>query len=166
MPLLAWSEHALELFSDLSDDAVAKFMINYQFILIFPLLAFARFAWTFQSVLWNFTSNKTREFPTEKRIEQVCLVLHYTWLFSLAFNILSPVYAVLWYVFSQFFCGVFLSAVFTLNHSGMPVYSFEESNKIDFYELAISTGRNVEPTAFNRWFTGGLNYQVIYFDLD
>jgi fatty acid desaturase len=31
---------------------------------------------------------------------------------------------------------------------------------MDFYELAIRTGRNVAPSLFMNWFTGGLNFQI------
>lgn len=31
---------------------------------------------------------------------------------------------------------------------------------MNFYELAIRTGRNVYPSVFNNWFTGGLNFQI------
>ncbi|KAH9275106.1 hypothetical protein BASA83_002330 [Batrachochytrium salamandrivorans] len=54
------------------------------------------------------------------------------------------------------FVGVFLASVFSLNHNGMPVYSTADAQKMEFYEISIRTGRNVEPTHFNNWFTGGL----------
>ena len=42
----------------------------------------------------------------------------------------------------------------------MPVYDMDQAHAMDFYEIAIRTGRNVEPTHFNNWFTGGLNFQI------
>ncbi|KAI8911114.1 fatty acid desaturase-domain-containing protein [Gorgonomyces haynaldii] len=160
MPLLAWSEHALEMFSDISNDKMAEFMVSYQFILYFPLLSFARFSWAVSSAFWAFTPAKARDFPTLSGIEQAGLFVHYSWYIGSAFYFLSPAYAVSWLVLSQLFCGIFLATVFSLNHNGRPVYSFEECAKMDFYELAIITGRNVEPTKFNNWFTGGLNFQI------
>jgi fatty acid desaturase len=42
----------------------------------------------------------------------------------------------------------------------MPILDAEKARNLDFYELQIITGRDVQPNLFNDWFTGGLNYQI------
>ncbi|KAJ3253950.1 hypothetical protein HK103_007619 [Boothiomyces macroporosus] len=160
MPFLAWSEYAIEGFADLSDKDVAKFMVKYQPILIFPLLSIARLSWALHSILWNATSKRILEFPSLPTVERVLIGIHYVWYLGGAFLLLSPVNAIVWAVLVQVFCGIFLSTVFSLNHNGRPVYSIEQASTKNFYELAIVTGRNVTPGVFNDWFTGGLNYQM------
>ncbi|KAJ3345701.1 hypothetical protein HDU91_007265 [Kappamyces sp. JEL0680] len=154
------SEHALEGFSDLDDQALTKFMVSYQSTLIFPLLAFARLSWALSSILWNFSKDPLLSFPGLNGLEKALLLVHYTWYVGGGFAILSPFYAVVWAVSAQVFCGLFLASVFSLNHNGMPIYSAQEAGDMNFYELAIRTGRNVSPSLFNNWFTGGLNFQI------
>ncbi|RKO87963.1 fatty acid desaturase-domain-containing protein [Blyttiomyces helicus] len=161
LPFLAWSEHALDGFSDLSDATLAKFMVKYQPIIFFPLLSLARMAWAFQSLMWNAPgSNQAQEFPTRSKVESVTLGIHYLWVLGAAFGLASPMYGLLWLLISQCGCGFLLAVVFAVNHNGMPVYSRTDSAAMNYYELAIVTARNVEPTAFNNWFTGGLNFQI------
>lgn len=45
-------------------------------------------------------------------------------------------------------------------HNGMPVFTMNEFQDMDFFSLQVVTGRDVKPTAFANWFTGGLNYQI------
>ncbi|KAJ3284050.1 hypothetical protein HK104_010121 [Borealophlyctis nickersoniae] len=161
MPLLAWTEHALEGFADFDDATLAKFMVNYQPIIFFPLLSFARLGWAVQSVLWNVKGRRRFDaFPTSLVTELALLTLHYTWYLGAAFTFLNPLYAVFWILASQCGCGLLLAAVFAVNHNGMPIYTKEEAKDMDYYQLAIETGRNVTPTPFNNWFTGGLNFQI------
>jgi len=42
----------------------------------------------------------------------------------------------------------------------MPVVTKEEAKNLDFYSLQVITGRDVFPSWFVTWFTGGLNYQI------
>lgn len=156
MPFLAWSEYAIEGFADLSDKDVAKFMVKYQPILIFPLLSIARLSWALHSILWNATSKRILEFPSLPTVERVLIGIHYVWYLGGGFLLLSPINAIVWAVLVQVFCGIFLSTVFSLNHNGRPVYTIEQASTKNFYELAIVTGRNVTPGVFNDWFTGGL----------
>ncbi|XJO73374.1 hypothetical protein BDV3_004367 [Batrachochytrium dendrobatidis] len=160
MPYLAWSEHAIEGFADISDQKVAEFLVQNQPILYFPLLTFARVMWALQSLTWNIQSTKKFTFPTLPVVERVCLAVHYSWLFGAAFLLVHPVRGLVWILLAQLFCGIFLASVFSLNHNGMPVYSIKDAQKMEFYEISIRTGRNVDPTHFNNWFTGGLNFQI------
>ncbi|KAI8923023.1 fatty acid desaturase-domain-containing protein [Entophlyctis helioformis] len=160
LPYLAWSEHALEGFADIGEHQAAEFLVKYQPILYFPLLTFARLTWAIQSLLWSAKPKSERTFPTLPLVERVTLVAHYAWLVTAIYFFSTPVLGFFWISLAQLLCGIFLASVFSLNHNGMPVYSVQDAQKMEFYEISIRTGRNVDPTHFNNWFTGGLNYQI------
>ncbi|KAJ1536952.1 hypothetical protein HK096_005842, partial [Nowakowskiella sp. JEL0078] len=162
MPFLAWSEHALDLFSELPDDAMARFLVTNQRAIYFPLLMLARLSWAQQSIKTVMPENAKVLMADEDSmvIERVLLALHWIWYLSVAFTWVTPLHSLLWIITSQFTCGLLLALVFSLNHNGMPVYTNEESKHIDFYELQIVTGRDVISSPFIDWFCGGLNYQI------
>ncbi|KAI9094656.1 fatty acid desaturase-domain-containing protein [Phlyctochytrium arcticum] len=162
LPFLAWSEHALEGFADVSDAGLAKFLVAYQPILYFPLLSVARLNWAISSLMWctRDLSTSTQVFPLRKVVELAGLALHWAWYLGAAFLFLSPLSGLLWFAVSQAVCGVLLAAVFSVNHNGMPIYSQADAAKLNFYQLSILTGRDVYSNVFSDWFTGGLNLQI------
>ncbi|KAI9364024.1 fatty acid desaturase-domain-containing protein [Zopfochytrium polystomum] len=158
MPFLAWSEHALELFTDMKDSDVAHFMVAYQPILYFPILAAARLAWAVSSLKYVF-KGLVRD-PTYALAEKATLILHWAIYLAATFTFCSPLRGLLYIFVSQTFCGILLAIVFSVNHNGMPVFTRKAASKVNFYELQIVTGRDVISTPFSDWFTGGLNYQI------
>lgn len=89
-------------------------------------------------------------------LERVTLFMHWAWYLSLAFYYNTPLMALLYIFVSQAGCGIMLAVVFSVNHNGMPVFDSDRAQNMDFYELQILTGRDVEPSIFNDFFTGGL----------
>ncbi|KAI9203735.1 fatty acid desaturase-domain-containing protein [Polychytrium aggregatum] len=162
MPYLAWSEHALELFSDFKDDTVARFLVSRQSILYFPILSLARIPWALHSILFVLPGHSecVVSDPTMLLIERSTLAIHWVWYLGTAFYFLSPLHALLYILLSQTVGGLFLASVFSLNHNGMSIYDDVTGKDIEFYQLQVDTGRNVTPTHFNNWFTGGLNFQI------
>ncbi|KAI8622461.1 delta-6 fatty acid desaturase [Chytriomyces sp. MP71] len=158
MPFLAWSEHALEFFSDFKDADVSRFLIANQPILFFPILGVARLAWCSSSIRFQFGDKVVS--PPKALLEKTTLALHWAWFLTLTFGFCSPLRALLFFFLAECGCGLLLAFVFTVNHNGMPVYTASEAKKFDFYELQILTGRDVISNSFSDWFTGGLNYQV------
>ncbi|KXS11408.1 delta6-fatty acid desaturase [Gonapodya prolifera JEL478] len=169
-PVLAWSDHALSLFSDLPDDVASRFFIKYQKWYFFPVLALARISWAAQSLFysvpllngffWGQTSQQIKFNVHNHTYETIGLVLHYLWYFGVMAAYLDWTMALLYLITSQAGCGLLLAGVFALNHNGMPIYSHDEAKEMDFFSLQVLTGRDVEPNLFNNWFTGGLNYQI------
>ncbi|KAJ3307801.1 hypothetical protein HDU76_004361 [Blyttiomyces sp. JEL0837] len=158
MPFLAWSEHALEFFTDFKEADVARFMVAYQPVLFFPILAVARLAWCTSSIRYNLNGRVAN--PTVAFIEIATLALHWILLLGISFGLCNVLRALLFVFVAETACGVMLAIVFTVNHNGMPVFTSKAASKMNFYELQIVTGRDVEPTHFANWFTGGLNYQI------
>lgn len=157
MPFLAWSEDALELFSDYSDDTLAKFWISHQPLLFFPLFVLVRLSWIVSSILYPLYGNVKVSMAT---VETSGIALHCIWQFGLPFLWLSPSRAFAYFILSQGLGSILLASVFVLNHNGRAVLNKDTMKAKDFYELQIFTSRNVQSTPFLDWFTGGLNYQI------
>ncbi|KAJ3372369.1 hypothetical protein HDU84_001113, partial [Entophlyctis sp. JEL0112] len=160
MPFLAWSEHALEFFHDVKDADLARFFVAYQPTLFFPILGIARLAWCSSSIRFNIGEKAKLLSPLQRAVEKTTLAIHWAWLLTAAFMFATPLRALLFLLVAECGCGLLLAFVFTVNHNGMPVYTASEAKGFDFYELQIRTGRDVLPSLFNDWFTGGLNYQI------
>ncbi|KAF9279642.1 delta6 fatty acid desaturase [Linnemannia elongata] len=168
-PLLTWSEHALEMFSDVPDEELtrmwSRFMVLNQTWFYFPILSFARLSWCLQSILFVLPNGQAHK-PSGARVpislvEQLSLAMHWTWYFATMFLFIKdPVNMIVYFLVSQAVCGNLLALVFSLNHNGMPVISKEEAVDMDFFTKQIITGRDVHPGLFANWFTGGLNYQI------
>ncbi|CEG37643.1 delta-6 fatty acid desaturase [Plasmopara halstedii] len=158
MPLLAWSKH---MASRAYESSWGPFFVRYQAIIYFPLLLFARFSWLLQSYYYVFHNFAFSQYdPLDlPNGEKVGLIVHYAW------NLLLPIVTgmslaqgLAFFMIAQMSCGAFLAAVFSVGHNGMSVYEREE--KPHFWELQVSTTRNITPGFFIDWFCGGLNYQI------
>ncbi|KAI9139370.1 delta-6 fatty acid desaturase [Paraphysoderma sedebokerense] len=160
MPLLAWSEHALELFSDFSNETLARFFVNHQAILYFPILAIARVSWAIQSALFVTPYWQKLGKPPISMLEQLSVAMHWVWYIGVLTYALSPVMVLVYFATSQMVCGLLLASVFSLNHNGMPIIGHDEATEMDFYSKQIITGRDVFPSIFVDWFMGGLNFQI------
>ena len=56
--------------------------------------------------------------------------------------------ALLFYVMSQFFCGILLGFVFIQSHNGMEIYS----DRRDFVSSQLASTRNIHGSIFNDWY--------------
>ncbi|KAJ1555717.1 hypothetical protein HK405_014135 [Cladochytrium tenue] len=151
LPILGRSEHALELFTDMKDTDVARFLAAYQPVLNFPILAPARLAWCYASIMYSVQGHVLD--PNTAIVELTTLALHWVVYLGTAFLFCTPLRALLYLFVSQTACGVFLAVVFSVNHNGMPVYTSKAAGKIYFYELQVLTSHDVTPTPINDWFT-------------
>lgn len=158
MPLLAWSK---EMARKAFESVHGPFFIRNQAVLYFPLLLFARLSWLAQSFFYVFSEFSFGFYdPVEfKRAEKLGLVLHYIWQVSIPYFCSMSVFeGVAFFLMSQMACGILLALVFSIGHNGMSVY--ERETKPDFWQLQVTTTRNIKASLFMDWFTGGLNYQI------
>lgn len=146
--------------------AKGRFLIQWQSVLYFPVLLFARLAWAHQSWVfawggWGQHSTAAAELDRKNMAypvsEKAMLVLHYAWLLTVM-SYMPLLNAVAFFVVSQTLCGLFLAVVFGLGHNGMSVYPADQ--RPDFWKLQVTTTRNVTSNWFVDWFCGGLQYQV------
>ncbi|KAI3648078.1 hypothetical protein MP228_005932 [Amoeboaphelidium protococcarum] len=142
----------------ISVSKLVKYLLYNQATLYFIVLTFARLSWAEQSLEYALAMKSNY---TSKWIELATLSSHWMLYFYFIGSVIStwPL-MVLYVIVSQCTCGLLLAFVFSLNHNGMPIYTQDESSEMSFYELQIQTGRDVIPTVFSTWFTGGLNYQI------
>lgn len=151
LPLLAWS---VEQLGDAPATAAHRLLIRLQPVLLFPILLFARVSWCAQSAA--FPASGRAGGPKRAAAEALSIAAHYTWLLSASFALLPPPKALAFVALAELFCGVLLGFVFIQSHNGCEVYA----DGRDFVASQVSSTRNVTSTAFNDWFTGGLNRQV------
>lgn len=157
MPFLAWSRQMLTQREDtLRRSAFGRFMIRNQAVMYFPLLGLARVSWLFQGLQYAFPSMPTFGWSVKSddiagkkvlspRGEQVGLVAHYCWYFTMAYLVAAgapgPVtagaQALTFVLLSNIFTGLFLALVFGLGHNGMAVYHADE--RPDFWKLQVTT---------------------------
>lgn len=163
MPILAWT---LRMAESAKDSKMGQFLIRWQSVFYFPVLLFARLAWSHQS--WVFVwggagahSVKAAHIDKAKIrypiLERIGLVAHYAGLLTIL-SYMPPLTAIAYFFTAQCGCGLMLATVFGLGHNGMAVYPADQ--RPDFWKLQVSTTRNVTSTWFVDWFCGGLQYQV------
>jgi len=159
-PVLLWSEKIIEGSSD-EISTLPKFLVNNQSIFYFPILCMARVSWLIQSILfqtepaWNFVGgNKWRA------VELVMLAVHhitYVWLVA---QLKSWSHVISFVILSQGLGGLLIGVVFTVGHNAREVLTDQEMRDVDFVRLQVKTTRDIDPSAFNQWFSGGLSHQI------
>ncbi|CAI5491591.1 unnamed protein product, partial [Closterium sp. Naga37s-1] len=149
LPYLAWSEDILATVKS----KTVRSLLRYQSPLFFPILSFARFAWSYASLTYCFSD----EVPEKERFwERLFMVLHYAWVLGFGFGCLPFWTGLMWMLTGQICGGLFLAVVFVQSHNAMEIYNEGK----DFYTAQIVTTRDVNGGLFNDWFTGGLNRQL------
>ncbi|KAJ8907718.1 hypothetical protein NDN08_007824 [Rhodosorus marinus] len=158
LPMLLWSEKLLEG-EDL--DRLPLFLVRNQWLFYFPFLCLARMSWLSQSIIYM-TEPSTVFIGGRamKTAEIIGLALHHLLMFTLAWQIPSWALAILFYCCAQATGGLLIGIVFTVGHNAMEVLTEDEMKTTDFVRLQLRTTRNVTPSWFTDFFTGGLNYQV------
>ncbi|CAG7723650.1 unnamed protein product [Allacma fusca] len=156
LPFLAWSELLIE--GELT--GIPHFMVKFQYIFFFPLLAAARISWLIQSLLYAYNKGKKN-----RNLEISALLAHYAWFGYLSFGFISFYEGVVFVLMSQFITGMLLAFAFSLNHNGMSIVdhtNFRISGDMDFSKIQVITGRDIRGGPFNffHWFMGGLDMQI------
>lgn len=125
---------------------------RFQVPLFFPLLALARFNWSWQAI--------ETAIQKGKRLETSIALAHWGIGAALAmFLTPGPFWTgLLWFFCAQCIGGFILAAVFVLNHTGMEVYDATQAQ--GFYDRQARSTRNTPSSPFFDWLTGGLNSQI------
>lgn len=148
IPLLAFEEEQA-----LNKRGIARFVVKYQAVLIFPL--------SFLQALSMHRSSV--EFLLEKKArrawaEVAAMGLHFVVYFGLLFYALDPLTAVLFVVVHRGLFGVYMVSIFAPNHKAMPL--LEQDSRVDFLHRQVLTSRNVFAHPITDFWYGGLNYQI------
>jgi len=150
LPYLAWSDkllHRLDV-----NNPLARILITYQEITLFPLLCIARFSWMMQSVIFVFKHWVPLQF--------VAVFTHYIFLGFILSLLPTNEERLIYFLYSQVLSSVILSSAFILNHSGRPCINDKDFEQMDFFSQQVITGRDINSSIAVDWFTGGLNRQI------
>ena len=132
--------------------SIALMLARIQKFLFFPMLAIARFNWSWQSIDVAFRNGQ--------KLEGVLCIAHWVLGLTLA-GYLTPGAAWtgwVWFLVAQLIGGLILACVFVLSHTGMEVY--DASDAEGFYDRQARSTRDTPTSAFFDWLAGGLNSQI------
>jgi fatty acid desaturase len=148
IPLLAFEEEQA-----LDKRGLARFVVQYQAYLIFPLSLLQALSMRFRSI--QFLIEKKARRPLA---EALALGAHFLLYFGLLFSLLDAWQAVLFIAIHQGLTGLYLTSIFAPNHKGMPV--LDKDSQLDFLRRQVLTSRNVTAHPITDFWYGGLNYQI------
>jgi fatty acid desaturase len=132
---------------------LARFVVKYQAVLIFPLSLLQSLSMLRSSV--GFLASKKARRPL---IESSLIAAHFALYFGLLFFSLEPLQAVLFVAVHRGIFGLFMVSVFAPNHKAMPL--LEQGSEVDFLRRQVLTSRNVVAHPITDFWYGGLNYQI------
>jgi len=177
MPVFAVTEkmflHARARRLTPAQERVLKIAVPAQFLVYIPVMFVARFNLFFQSLHMLFWSKTVMSMPWQRvhisprmlLAERLSLLAFYAYYGALMY--LSYVNGggarAMWAFFaaSHGYMGI-LHVQITLSHWERPMNINAEKNarELDWWYQQIVTARNIEPTAWNNWYFGGLNMQI------
>jgi fatty acid desaturase len=148
IPLLAFEEEQA-----FEKRGLARFVVKYQAILIFPLSLLQSISMLRSSV--EFLAGKKAQRPVT---ESFLIVAHFVLYFGLLFLFVEPLQALLFVAVHRGLFGLFMVSVFAPNHKAMPL--LEQDSQTDFLHRQVLTSRNVTAHPITDFWYGGLNYQI------
>jgi len=148
IPLLAFEEEQA-----FEKRGLARFVVKYQAILIFPLALLQALSMLRSSV--EFLASKKARRPLT---EGLLIVTHLALYFGLLLFFLGPLQAMLFVAIHRGFFGLFMVSVFAPNHKAMPL--LEQNSEMGFLRRQVLTSRNVVAHPITDFWYGGLNYQI------
>jgi fatty acid desaturase len=148
IPLLAFEEEQA-----FQKRGLARFVVKYQAVLIFPLSLLQSLSMLRSSI----------EFLAAKRakstlVEALTICAHFALYFGLLFSVLNPLQALLFIAVHRGLFGTYMVSIFAPNHKAMPL--LEQGSKVDFLRRQVLTSRNVVAHPITDFWYGGLNYQI------
>ena len=148
IPLLAFEEEQA-----FEKRGLARFVVKYQAVLIFPLSLLQSLSMLRSSV--EFLASKKARRPLT---ESFLILVHFALYFGLLLFFLEPLQTMLFVAIHRGLFGLFLVSVFAPNHKAMP--TLERDSEVDFLHRQVLTSRNVLAHPITDFWYGGLNYQI------
>src|SRR5918993_1420821 len=148
IPWLAFEEEQA-----LDKRGLARFVVQYQAFLIFPLSLLQALSMHFKSIRF-LIEKKAKSTLAEARL----LGTHFVLYFGLLFSVLEPLQAVLFIAVHRGLFGMYIVSIFAPNHKAMPV--LDRDSQLDFLRRQVLTSRNVIAHPVTDFWYGGLNYQI------
>ena len=136
-------------------------MVRHQKFFYLPLVAVVRISWLLQSLLFLFEPvHKYVGGLAMKITETITLVIHNIAMIYITSLLETTASRAVFLLVCQSFGSLFLAVVVLVGHNAMELFTSEEMKDTDFIRLQVRSTRNITPTVFNMWFSGGLVYQV------
>jgi len=139
-------------------DAVARFIVSYQHILFYPIMALARFNLYVQSYVLLLSSEKMDHW----RLEMGSLLAFLTWFSTMVCYSLGSWQEIVAYLLVSHGLAGFLHVQITLSHFAEDVYHGQAYNNDsdEWFRMQVKTTLNVDCPKWLDWFHGGLQFQV------
>lgn len=148
IPLLAFEEEQA-----LDKRGLARFVVKYQAVMIFPLSLLQSLSMSRSSVQFLLGRNAKSTLS-----EALLMVAHFVLYFGLLFAVLPPLQAALFVVIHRGLFGMYMVSIFAPNHKAMP--TLDSETQMDFLSRQVLTSRNVRANPVTDFMYGGLNYQI------
>jgi fatty acid desaturase len=130
-----------------------KLVVRHQSILFFVFLPLE--ALKFQRTAVQALSQGASQRPL---LEGALILARAAIYLGLLFTLLSPAKAIVFFLVQQGVQGTYFGLLFAPNHKGMEVRSDAES--LNWLDRQVITSRNIRPSWYMDFLTGGLNYQI------
>jgi fatty acid desaturase len=131
-----------------------KFVVRHQSVLFFVLLTLE--CLKMQRTAWQMIFNGTVRRPV---LESVIILARAAIYLTCLFVFLSPLQAICFLAIQQAVQGVYFGMLFAPNHKGMEVRD-EDGERMTWLERQVVTSRNIRPSWYIDFLSGGLNYQI------
>ncbi|HEX5116751.1 MAG TPA: acyl-CoA desaturase [Pseudonocardiaceae bacterium] len=131
-----------------------KFVVRHQSVLFFVLLTLE--CLKMQRTAWQMIFNGSVRRPV---LESAIIVARAAIYLTCLFVFLTPVQAICFLAIQQAVQGVYFGMLFAPNHKGMEVRD-EDEERMTWLERQVLTSRNVRPSWYIDFLSGGLNYQI------
>jgi len=143
----------------------AHFLVKFQHLLYYPVMAFARFNLYAQSMLHATATGPYRSSSNEvffrRDLQFLTLVGFWTWLIILTMQLPTWTSRIAFFIFSHNIAGI-LHVQIILSHYYMPVYSgiTYDNSENGFIVTQLNHSTDIDCPTWMDWFHGGLQFQV------
>lgn len=141
-------------FRKITFDAFARFMVSYQHLTFYPIMAIARINLYIQSLIHLVTEHKTEN----KGVDLFCLGLFWLWFSSLISALPSTGERVAFFFVCLATCGL-LHVQFCISHFAMPTFHGRPENDC-YFQTQLNGTQNIICPRWMDWFFGGLQFQI------
>mmetsp|Transcript_120153 Transcript_120153/g.340071 ORF Transcript_120153/g.340071 Transcript_120153/m.340071 type:complete len:549 (+) Transcript_120153:61-1707(+) len=138
-------------------DRLAKLLVTYQHILLYPVMAVARFNLYAQSIIQLLAGERLHY----RRLEFCAFACYFSWVLALAMSMPTWAQAVGWLLVSHSVSGI-LHVQIVIGHFSMDTYHGHAYNndKDEWYITQLKTTMNVLTPAWLDWLHIGLQFQI------
>lgn len=157
LPLFIWDKHD---FARVPTMPVSAKLIPYQSYYFLPFTLTLKIIWNLQSIFFV-RRKQSAAWERVASAERRSLIIHYLALFLICFFSFNSIGAAIGFVLiSELVGGAGIANIVFMNHYGCDQLNIVDGKKTNFVQLQLMTTRNIDPSLWMNWFSGGLNLQI------